>query len=128
LIFATPGLGILGLGNVGIGVAKIGRAFGMNVIAWSENLTQEKTQKFGVERVSKEDLFRNSDFLTVHLILTQRKRGIVSKEDFALMKISAFLINSSRGPIVDGAALVDVLQENRIAGAAVDTFTIEPLP
>jgi phosphoglycerate dehydrogenase-like enzyme len=121
-------LGLLGLGNIGSEVAKIGRAFGMKVIAWSQNLTAEKAAAHGAELVTKEELFRQADFVSVHLVLSDRSRGLVGAPELALMKPSARLVNTSRGPIVDEAALVSALREKRIAGVALDTFDIEPLP
>ncbi|MGO4285922.1 D-2-hydroxyacid dehydrogenase family protein [Bosea sp. TAB14] len=121
-------LGLLGLGNVGSEVARIGQAFGMKVIAWSENLTSEKAGEVGVERVEKHDLFARSDILTIHLVLSRRTRGLVDARMFALMRPEAYLINTSRGPIVDERALVKALDDKRIAGAAVDVFDVEPLP
>jgi phosphoglycerate dehydrogenase-like enzyme len=121
-------LGLLGLGNIGSEVAKIGRAFGMKVIAWSQNLTAEKASEHGAELVTKEELFRQADYLSVHLVLSDRSRGLVGAPEIALMKPSARLVNTSRGPIVDEAALVSALREGRIAGAALDTFDVEPLP
>ena len=121
-------LGILGLGKLGTRVAGIGKAFGMKVIAWSQNLTPEKCKEVGVEYVSKEDLFRNADFVTIHLQLSDRSRGLVSANELGLMKKSAYIINTSRGPIIDEKALLAVLSEGRIAGAGLDTFDIEPLP
>jgi phosphoglycerate dehydrogenase-like enzyme len=120
-------LGLLGLGNLGSRVAKIGQAFGMQTIAWSHNLTAERAREFGATLVSKDALFRESDFVTVHLVLGERSRGLVGAAQLALMKPTAFLINSSRGPIVQEAALIDALQQKRIAGAAVDVFDIEPM-
>jgi phosphoglycerate dehydrogenase-like enzyme len=121
-------LGVLGLGNIGGEVARIGHAFGMRVIAWSENLTAEKATAAGAELVRKEELFRQSDVLTIHLVLGQRSRGLVGAAELALMKPRAWLINTSRGPIVDDSALTTALREHRIAGAAVDVFDVEPLP
>jgi phosphoglycerate dehydrogenase-like enzyme len=121
-------LGVLGLGNIGTPVAQIGRAFGMRVVAWSPNLTREKANAAGVEFVSKEDLFRNSDFLTVHMVLSSTTRGIVGLEDLNRMKSSSYLINTSRGPLVDEKSLIEVLEKNKIAGAAVDVYETEPLP
>jgi phosphoglycerate dehydrogenase-like enzyme len=121
-------LGILGLGNIGSEVARIGRAFGMDVIAWSQNLEPEKARERGALRVSKEELFQRADILTVHLILSSRTRGLVGKSELDLMKTSARLVNTSRGPIVDEAALVEALRQGRIAGAAIDVFDTEPLP
>jgi phosphoglycerate dehydrogenase-like enzyme len=121
-------LGILGLGNIGSEVARIAGAFGMDVIAWSENLQAEKAREQGARRVSKEDLFRQADILTIHLILSDRTRGLVGKAELGLMKPTARLVNTSRGPIVDEAALIDALRQRQIAGAALDVFDIEPLP
>ena len=121
-------LGVLGLGNIGSRVAEIGRAFGMHVIAWSQNLTQEKAEASGARLVSREKLFREADFLTIHLVLSARSRGTVGKPELGLMKPTAFLINTSRGPIVDEAALVEALRDQKIAGAALDVFDQEPLP
>jgi phosphoglycerate dehydrogenase-like enzyme len=121
-------LGILGLGNIGSEVARIARAFGMDVIAWSENLEPEKAQKHGARWVSKQELFREADILTIHLVLSSRTRGLVGKSDLDLMKPSSRLVNTSRGPIVDETALVEALRNRRIAGAAIDVFDIEPLP
>jgi phosphoglycerate dehydrogenase-like enzyme len=121
-------LGVLGLGNIGGEVARIGHAFGMRVIAWSENLTAEKATAAGAELVRKEELFRQSDVLTIHLVLGRRSRGLVSAAELALMKPKAWLVNTSRGPIVDDGALTTALREHRIAGAAVDVFDVEPLP
>jgi phosphoglycerate dehydrogenase-like enzyme len=121
-------LGALGLGNIGSEVARIGLAFGMNVIAWSQNLTSEKAQACGARLVSKEELFRNADVVTIHLVLSQRTKGLVGAAELQAMKPTARLINTSRGPIVDESALIEVLRERRIAGAALDVFDIEPLP
>jgi D-3-phosphoglycerate dehydrogenase len=121
-------LGILGLGKLGVRTANIAKAFGMKVIAWSQNLTPEKCQEAGVGYVSKDDLFRQSDFVTVHVVLSQRSRGIVGAREIGLMKPTAFLINTSRGPIVDEAALLAALRDKKIGGAGLDTFDIEPLP
>ncbi|MEH2567601.1 D-2-hydroxyacid dehydrogenase family protein [Bradyrhizobium sp. AZCC 2289] len=122
------GLGVVGLGNIGKEVARIGLAFGMKVIAWSQNLTQEKASAAGATLVDKETLFREADVITVHLVLSGRTRGLIGAPELALMKPTARLINSSRGPIVDQAALIKALQARTIAGAAVDVFDIEPLP
>ena len=121
-------LGVLGLGNIGSEVARIGLAFGMEVIAWSQNLTAGKAQACGARLVSKEELFRSADILTIHLVLSQRTKGLVGAAELQAMKPSARLINTSRGPIVDEPALIEVLRERRIAGAALDVFDIEPLP
>jgi len=121
-------LGILGLGKLGARTAAIAKAFGMKVIAWSQNLTPERCQEVGVAYVSKDDLFRQSDFITIHNVLSARSRGMVGAEEFGLMKPSAFLINTSRGPIVDEAALLAALRDKKIAGAGLDVFDTEPLP
>jgi len=121
-------LGILGLGKLGARVAGIGKAFGMSVIAWSENLTPERCRELGVEHVSKQDLLRNADIVTIHLQLSDRTRGIVGANELGLMKKSAYLINTSRGPIVDEKALLDALSKKQIAGAGLDVFEVEPLP
>jgi D-3-phosphoglycerate dehydrogenase len=120
-------LGILGLGKLGSRVAQIGNAFGMNVIAWSQNLTDEKASAAGAKRVGKEDLFRQSDFITIHTQLSDRTRGVVGAAEFALMKPTAYLINTSRGPIVDEAALIAALSGNKIGGAGIDVYDTEPL-
>jgi len=121
-------LGILGLGKLGVRTAGIAKAFGMNVIAWSQNLTAEKCREAGVGYVSKDDLFRQSDFITIHVVLSPRSRGLVGAHELGLMKPSAYLINTSRGPIIDEAALLAALREKKIAGAGLDVFDIEPLP
>jgi phosphoglycerate dehydrogenase-like enzyme len=121
-------LGVLGLGNIGSEVARIGLAFGMDVIAWSQNLTPDRTKASGARLVSKEELFRGADILTIHLVLSQRNKGLVGAAELQSMKPSASLINTSRGPIVDEPALIEVLRDRRIAGAALDVFDIEPLP
>jgi len=121
-------LGVLGLGNIGGAVARIGRAFGMEVIAWSQNLTAERAAEAGAALVSKEELFRQADILTIHLVLSSRTRGLVSAKELALMKPTARLVNTSRGPIVIEADLIAVLQSGKIAGAALDVFDQEPLP
>jgi len=121
-------LGVLGLGNIGAHVAEIGKAFGMNVIAWSQNLTQEKAASLGVRFVPKDELLSEADFLTIHLVLSDRSRGIIGKAELGMMKPTAFLINTARGPIVNEAALVETLTARKIAGAAIDVFDREPLP
>lgn len=121
-------LGVLGLGRVGAPVAAIGKAFGMNVIAWSSNLTVEKAELSGARLVTKEDLFRLSDFLTVHLVLSKRTRGIIGEAELDGMKPTSYFINTSRGALVDEAALIKVLHDRKIAGAALDVFDVEPLP
>jgi phosphoglycerate dehydrogenase-like enzyme len=121
-------LGVLGLGRLGSEVARIGRAFGMHTIAWSPNLTTERAAAAGAELVGREALFERSDVLSIHLVLSQKTRGIVDAAALARMKPTAYLVNASRGPLVDEAALLAALRQNRLAGAALDTFDIEPLP
>lgn len=121
-------LGILGLGHVGSGVAKVGLAFGMKVIAWSQNLTSSAAEAAGARLVSKEDLLRMADVVSIHLVLSSRTVGLIGAAELALMKPSARLINTSRGPLVVEAALLDALANHRIAGAAIDVYDAEPLP
>jgi phosphoglycerate dehydrogenase-like enzyme len=121
-------LGLLGLGNLGARVGRIGAAMGMKLIAWSQNLTAEQAMERGAERVEKDELFRRSDVVSVHLILSQRTRALVGARELGLMKPTALLINTSRGPIVDEAALLAALKEKRIAGFGGDTYDVEPLP
>jgi phosphoglycerate dehydrogenase-like enzyme len=120
-------LGVVGLGNIGKEIARIGLAFGMKVIAWSENLNDEKASTAGAICVDKQTLFREADVVTVHLVLSGRTRGLIGRPEFALMKPKARFVNTSRGPIVDEEALVEALRERRIAGAALDVFDVEPL-
>jgi len=121
-------LGVIGLGNLGSRVAKLGAAFGMQVIAWSQNLTEEKAAAAGARRVDKQTLLREADVVTLHLILSERSRGTIGAAELALMKPAAVLVNTSRGPLVDQAALIAALKEGRIAGAGLDVFDQEPLP
>jgi phosphoglycerate dehydrogenase-like enzyme len=121
-------IGIVGLGNIGSAIARYARAFDMEVIAWSPNLTEEKATAAGAKWVEKEVLFKTADFVTVHLVLSERSRGTVDAHSLSLMKPSAYFINTSRGPLVDESALVDALVDKRIAGAALDVFNEEPLP
>ena len=121
-------LGVLGLGKLGGKVSKLAQAFGMNVIAWSPNLTAERCKEVGVSYATKEELFSTADIVTVHMVLSDRSRGLVGAADLARMKPTAYLVNTARGPIVDEAALIDALRERKIAGAAVDVFAVEPLP
>jgi phosphoglycerate dehydrogenase-like enzyme len=121
-------LGVLGLGKLGTRTANIAKAFGMKVIAWSQNLTPEKCKEAGVDYVSKEDLFRQADFITIHVVLSQRSRGLVGAKEIALMKPTAYLINTSRGPIIDEAAMLAALRDKKIGGAGLDVFDVEPLP
>jgi phosphoglycerate dehydrogenase-like enzyme len=121
-------LGVIGLGKLGSKVAQVGRAFGMKVIAWSQNLTDDKAREASATLVSKDDLFRQADFITVHLQLSPRTRGLIGAGELGLMKPTSYFINTSRGPIVDEAALLDVLRAGRIAGAGLDVYDVEPLP
>lgn len=121
-------LGILGLGKLGERVAKFGLAMEMDVIAWSQNLTEERCAEVGVRKVSKEELFKTSDVISIHLILSERSEGLVGADELAMMKPSAYLVNTSRGPICDEDALLHALQKGTIAGAGIDVFGVEPLP
>ena len=122
-------LGVLGLGKVGARVAKLGQAFGMRVIAWSQNLTEERCQEVGVAHAgSKEKLMADADFITIHLALSDRTRGLIGKPELALMKPSTYIINTSRGPSIDQSALIDALERGAIAGAGIDVYDVEPLP
>lgn len=121
-------LGIIGLGKLGSRVAGMAKAFGMNVIAWSPNLTPEKCKEVGVGYASKDELFATSDIITIHVVLSPRSRGLVGAADLARMKPSAYLVNTARGPIVDEDALLAALRDRRIAGAGIDVFSVEPLP
>ena len=121
-------LGVVGLGKLGSAVAKVGLAFGMKVIAWSQNLTDERAKEVGVIRVDKETLLTQSDYISIHLILSDRSRGLIGAADLKHMKSSAYLVNTSRGPIVDEDALLEALQNHQIAGAGIDVFSEEPLP
>ncbi|MGB6352864.1 MAG: D-2-hydroxyacid dehydrogenase family protein [Steroidobacteraceae bacterium] len=125
---AQSTLGIIGLGSIGSEVAKIGLAFGMNVIAWSQNLTQDRAAAAGARLVSKEQLLREADVVSIHLVLSARTTGLIGAPEFELMKPSARLVNTSRGPIVVESALIQALEQRKIAGAAIDVFDIEPLP
>lgn len=121
-------LGILGLGRLGSAVARVGLAFDMKVIAWSPNLTAERAAAVGVERVDKETLLRQSDVLSVHMVLSPRSRGLVGRHDIALMKTTAILVNTSRGPIVEAYAVIEALEAGRLGYAAFDVYDREPLP
>jgi phosphoglycerate dehydrogenase-like enzyme len=121
-------LGVIGLGRLGSLVAGYGRAFGMKVIAWSQNLTAERAAERGAEAVAKEALFREADFITLHLRLSDRSRGLVDADMLGLMKPDAWVVNTSRGPIIDRGALVAALKARQIGGAALDVFDVEPLP
>lgn len=120
-------LGIIGLGKIGKKIAAIAKVFDMEVMAWSTNLTEEMATDAGAKLVSKEELFKKADFISVHLVLSERSKGIIKGNDLALMKPTAYLINTSRGPLVDEAALINMLQSGKIAGAALDVFDQEPL-
>src|SRR5215510_5820814 len=121
-------LGVLGLGRLGSRVAGYGKAFGMEVVAWSQNLTPERAAECGARLVSKEELFSTSDFVSVHVVLSDRTRGLVGAADFARMKRSAVLVNTSRGPVLDEAALIAAIRERKLAHAALDVYAREPLP
>jgi phosphoglycerate dehydrogenase-like enzyme len=125
---AGKNLGLLGLGRLGSEVARVGAAFRMNLIAWSPNLTAERAAAAGAKLVSKNELLSQADVLTIHMVLSDRTRGLVGNADLARMKKTAFLINTSRGPIVDEDALAETLRAHRIAGAGLDVFSVEPLP
>ena len=125
---AEKTLGIIGLGNIGSGVAKVGLAFGMDVIAWSQNLTASVATAAGARLVSKDELLRTADVVSIHVVLSGRTIGLIGATEFALMKPSARLVNTSRGPLVVEAALLDALASHRISGAAIDVFDVEPLP
>lgn len=128
MTLAGKTIGLLGLGRVGKRMAGYAKAFGMQAIAWSQNLTEEAARAVGARRVEKSTLFRESDVVSVHLVLSERTRALVGAPELALMKPSAYLINTSRGLIVDEAALVTALETGRIAGAGLDVYDVEPLP
>lgn len=121
-------LGVLGLGRLGAKVAAVAPLFGMRVVAWSQNLSAQRAAEVGVELVDKETLLRESDFITIHLISSARTQGLIGAVELALMKPTAYLINTSRGPIVDEIALIDAVNSGQIAGAGLDVFDVEPLP
>jgi D-3-phosphoglycerate dehydrogenase len=121
-------LGVVGLGKLGSKVAGMAKAFGMNAIAWSPNLTAERCKEAGVGYASKEELFATADIITIHVVLSDRSRGLVGAADLARMKPTAYLVNTARGPIVDEAALLEALRQKKIAGAGIDVFAVEPLP
>jgi phosphoglycerate dehydrogenase-like enzyme len=121
-------LGVLGLGRIGTRVARVGAAFGMQVIAWSTNLTPEAAEQSGATYVPKDEFFSRADVLTIHLVLSERTRGLVGAGELGLMKPTALLVNTSRGPVVDETALIDALRSHRLAGAGLDVFGAEPLP
>jgi phosphoglycerate dehydrogenase-like enzyme len=121
-------LGVIGLGRLGSRVARVGAALGMRVVAWSRNLTEEAAAAAGATRVEKERLLREADVVTLHLVLSERSRGTLGAAELALMKPTALLVNTSRGPLVDQDALIAALHEGRIAGAGLDVYEVEPLP
>ncbi len=121
-------LGVLGLGTLGSRVARVGRAFEMTVLAWSQNLTAARAEEVGATLVAKDELLGRSDIVSIHLVLSERTRGLLGARELGLMKRTAYLVNTSRGPIVDEAALVRALREGTIAGAGLDVFEPEPLP
>ena len=121
-------LGVLGLGTLGSRVARVGRAFEMTVLAWSQNLTAARAEEVGATLVAKDELLARSDIVSIHLVLSERTRGLLNARELGLMKRTAYLVNTSRGPIVDEAALVRALREGTIAGAGLDVFESEPLP
>ena len=121
-------LGLLGLGRLGRAMVPVAKAFGMDVVAWSQHLSAEGAAEHGAAYVGKDELFARSDVLSVHLVLSDRTRGLVGKRELALMKPTAYLVNTSRGPIVDEAALVDALHAGALAGAGLDVYSHEPLP
>ena len=120
-------IGIIGLGNIGSKVAGFATAFGMKVLAWSPNLTKEKAEAAGAELVGKNELFSNSDFVTIHMVLSEKSREIIKKEDLLLMKSTAYIINTSRGPLIKEEDLIAILNQRKIRGAALDVFDTEPL-
>lgn len=121
-------LGVLGLGRIGTRVARVGAAFGMDVVAWSQNLTPEVAAEAGARYLPREEFFATADVVTVHLKLSERSLGLIGAAELAAMKPSALLVNTSRGPIVDEGALVEALRSGSIAGAGLDVFDVEPLP
>ena len=121
-------LGVVGLGKLGAKVSTIAKTFGMNVIAWSPNLTAERCKEVGVTYATKEELFSTADIITIHMVLSDRSRGLVGAADLARMKPTSFIVNSARGPIIDEMALLETLKARKIGGAAVDVFSVEPLP
>lgn len=121
-------LGVIGLGKLGAAVTKVALAFGMKVIAWSQNLTEERAKECGAVKVDKDTLFRDSDVVTIHMVASPRTHGLVGRRELGLMKPTAYLVNTSRGPIVEEAALIEALQKRAIAGAGIDVYDIEPLP
>ena len=121
-------LGLIGLGKIGTQVAKVAKAFGMEVCAWSENLNLSHANDVGVLPMSKEDLLKNSDIISIHLVFGERYKNLITKKEFKLMKKTSFIINTSRGPIINENDLIDALKEEKIAGAGLDVYDVEPLP
>ena len=121
-------LGIIGLGKIGSQVAKIGKAFGMQVVAWSENLDLSHANKLGVLPLSKDELFKQADIISLHVVLSENYKNLITKKEFEIMKKTCFLINTSRGPIINEKDLISALDEDKIAGAGLDVYDIEPLP
>ncbi len=121
-------LGVVGLGNLGKRMAAVGKAFGMEVVAWSQNLTAERAAESGIVRVEKDELMSRADVITIHLVLSERTRGLIGAREFGLMKPTAIVANTSRGPIIDEAAMVAALQDRRIHAACLDVYDTEPLP
>src|ERR1700684_2626754 len=121
-------LGVGGLGKLGAKVSGLAKAFGMNVIAWSPNLTPERCKEVGVGYAAKEELFATADIVTIHVVLGPRSRGLVGAAELARMKPTSYLVNTARGPIVDEAALLETMRQKKIAGAAIDVYSVEPLP
>jgi phosphoglycerate dehydrogenase-like enzyme len=128
LILAGKTLGLLGLGRIGKRMAQYAKVFGMEAIAWSQNLSREAAAEVGVRRVEKAELFTQADVVSIHLVLSDRSRGLVGARELGLMKPTAYLINTSRGPIVQEAALIEALRSRRIAGAGIDVYDVEPPP
>ena len=121
-------LGIVGLGHLGKRMVEVGKAFGMNIVAWSQNLTSERAAAAGVTRVDKDELMSGADVITIHLVLSDRTRGLIGAREFDLMKPSAILVNTSRGPIIDETAMISALRKKQILAACLDVFNVEPLP
>ena len=121
-------LGVIGLGKIGTQVAKVGKAFGMEVCAWSENLNLSHANELGVLPMSKEDLLKNSDIISIHLVLGERYKNLITKKEIEMMKKTSFLINTSRGPIINENDLVEALKDEKIAGVGLDVYDKEPLP
>jgi len=126
MILSGKTLGLVGLGRIGKRMAEYAKVFGMEIIAWSQNLTEQAAAEVGVRRVEKDELFARADVISVHLVLSDRTRGLIGERELGLMKPSAYLINTSRGPIVDEPALIESLKSKRIAGAGIDVYDAEP--